>query len=26
LFDFRFNGERIQRSTKQGNKNIARDI
>jgi integrase len=25
-FEFRFNGERIQRSTKQGNKNIARDI
>jgi integrase len=25
-FDFRFNGERIQRSTKQGNKNVARDI
>jgi integrase len=25
-FEFRFNGERIQRSTKQGNKNVARDI
>ncbi|MGH9516370.1 MAG: tyrosine-type recombinase/integrase [Terriglobales bacterium] len=25
-FDFRFNGERIQRSTKQGNRNVARDI
>jgi integrase len=25
-FEFRFGGERIQRSTKQGNKNLARDI
>jgi integrase len=25
-FEFRFNGERIQRSTKQGNANVARDI